>query len=51
MNSISSYSLSDEKYLMSKAELSLDLSFDEKDFRISNLSPCTIISTTIENCK
>lgn len=51
MNSISSYSLSGENYLMNKAELSFDFSFNENDFRISTLSPCTIISTTTTNCK
>ncbi len=51
MNSKSSYSLSGEKYLINETELSVDFSFDEKNFRISNLSPCTIISTTIDNCK
>lgn len=47
----STFSLSGDNYLINKAEIALDFSFDEKDFKISNLSPCTLFSTTTAACK
>jgi len=47
----STFSLSDNNYLLNKDEISLDFSFDEKDFKISNLSPSTLFSTTTVECK
>ena len=47
----STFSLSGDNYLLNKAEISLDFSFDEKDFKISNLSPSTLFSTTTVECK
>ena len=47
---MSSYSFSEDNFLFNKAELSENYSFDEDDFRISNLSPSTI-SITTANCK
>ena len=42
------YLSSQDNYLMNKDELSEDFSFDEKDFRISNVSNPPISTT---NCK
>ena len=47
----STFSLSGNNYMSSKAEISLDFSFDEKDLKISNLSPSTLFSTTTVECK
>ena len=47
----STFSLSEDNYLLNKADISFDFSFDEKDFKISNISPCTLFSTTTEECK
>ena len=45
-----SYSFPEDNYILNKAELSENYSFDEEDLRISNLSPSTI-SITTANCK
>ena len=47
----SAFSLLGDNYLINKDEISLDFSFDKKDFKISNLSPCTLFSTTTVACK
>lgn len=50
MSDLSSYSLSDDNYLLNK-ELSLDFNFDEKGFKFLDKSPNTIFSTTTSACK
>ena len=47
----STFSLTEVNYLINKDGISLDFSFDEKDFKISNLSPCTLFSNTTAECK
>ena len=41
----STLSLPGNNYLINKEENSLDLSLDEKDVKISNISPSTLFST------
>ena len=49
--SMKSYSSSGENYFMSIDDISsIDFSFDEKDFKILNISNSTILSTTTDNC-
>ena len=48
----STLSLPGNNHLINKDEISLDLSIDEKDAKISNLSPCTtLFSTSTAECK
>ena len=47
----STFSLPGDNYLINKDEISLDFSFDKKDFKFANLSPYTLFSTTTEACK
>ncbi len=44
-------SFSSDNFFIKRAELSSDFSFDEKDFKVSNLSPSNDFSTATDCCK
>ena len=44
-------SFSSDNFCIKRAELFSDFSFDEKDFKVSNISPSTIFSTATDCCK